>query len=60
LAESEELEEFEVEFEPEPEGEEPGVDGVREIRDVADRNAADPPPVWTPFVEVMVGAAEAS
>lgn len=54
------MEEFEVEFEPEPEVEEPGVVGVREIRDVADRNAAEPPPVWTPFVEVMVGAAEAS
>lgn len=24
-------------------------------RDVADRNAADPPPVWTPLVEVTVG-----
>jgi hypothetical protein len=54
-AEGEELVEFE--FEPDV-----GLDGlgVRETREVAERNAADPPPVWTPLVEVIVGAAEAS
>jgi hypothetical protein len=56
-ADVEELEEFV--FEPEPDFE-LGEVGVRETRDVADRKAADPPPVWTPLVEEMVGAAEAS
>jgi hypothetical protein len=53
--------------EPPEEGVEPpepdllaDADGVRETRDVADLNAADPPPVCSPFVEVMVGAADPS
>jgi hypothetical protein len=56
-AEVEELEEFEFEAEPDVEL---GEVGVREMRDVAERKAAEPPPVWTPLVEEMVGAAEAS
>jgi hypothetical protein len=36
------------------------AEGVLETRDVADLNAADPPPVCTPFVELIVGAADAS
>jgi hypothetical protein len=55
-----ELEEVEgVELEP-PEDFEVDAAGVRESRDVADRKAADPPPVCCPFVEVIVGAAVAS
>jgi len=38
---------------------EPEVVGPRETREVADRNAAEPPPVCKPFVEVTDVEAEA-